>query len=360
VNAHACLEQLPEHDIGGSRKSAGAGRQWGRDLADDAHVAVRDAESAVRADTAIVSKSQAIRSALAQAALVAPTNTTVLLLGETGVGKEVFAKAIHAASPRHRLPMIRVNAAAIPATLIESELFGHERGAFTDALSRQIGRFEAANGSTLFLDEIGELSPEMQVKLLRVLEERTIERLGGRESIKVDIRIIAATNRNLEDAVSSEQFREDLFYRINVFPITVPPLRERSEDIPDLAWTFVDELSRRFGKKIESIDSQSLSDLQRYSWPGNVRELRNAIERAVILAKTPTLSPAVPRTRQLPLTRSLRLVDVQTEHIRSVLESCSWRIRGERGAAVQLGIKPTTLESRIAKLRIRRDSLRPE
>jgi transcriptional regulator with GAF, ATPase, and Fis domain len=257
-------------------------------------------KGAAQVERAIVSKSQAIRAALAQAAHVAPTDSTVLLLGETGVGKEVFAQAIHDASPRQHRPMVRVSAAAIPATLIESELFGHERGAFTDALSRQIGRFEAANGSTLFLDEIGELLPEVQTTLLRVLEERTIERLGNSQSIKVDIRIIAATNRNLERAVRDGQFREDLFYRLNVFPIRIPPLRERQEDIPDLAWTFIDEFSRRYGKRIESIEPQSLRELQQYSWPGNVRQLRNVIERAMILVKGSMLTPAVPRVRSFP------------------------------------------------------------
>ena len=268
-------------------------------------------QGATRPDAAIVSKSNAIRAALEQVSLVAPMNATVLLLGETGVGKNVFAKAIHDASPRRHRPMICVNAAAIPATLIESELFGRERGAFTDAVSRQAGRFEMANGSTLFLDEIGELSPSVQVKLLRVLEERTIERLGSSQSIKLDVRIIAATNRDLEHAVCDGRFREDLFYRLNVFPITIAPLRERVEDIPDLAWTFIDELSRTYGKKIESIAPENLSALQRYSWPGNVRELRNVIERAIVVASGSTLTPAVPRAR-LPVSKQgSRLVDLQ-------------------------------------------------
>jgi formate hydrogenlyase transcriptional activator len=249
------------------------------------------------ADGAMVSKSRAIRRVLSEVHLVAPTNTTVLLVGETGVGKEVFARAIHDASPRRDRPMIRVNPSAIPATLVESELFGHERGAFTDAVARRTGRFEAANGSTLFLDEIGELPTDLQAKLLRVLEARTIERVGSCESIKVDIRIIAATNRNLEDAVANDQFREDLFYRLNVFPIMIPPLRERREDIPDLAWRFIDELSRKFGKTIESIAPESLRELQNYPWPGNIRELRNVIERAMIVAKSSTLAPVVPCAR---------------------------------------------------------------
>ena len=263
-------------------------------------------KSATRAQAAIVSKSQAIRGAVAQLPLVAPTNTTVLLLGETGVGKEVFARAIHDASPRRDRPMICVNVAAIPATLFECELFGHERGAFTDAVSRSVGRFEAAHGSTLLLDEVGELSPEVQVKLLRVLEERTFERLGSVQSIKFDVRIIAATSRNLEEAVDKNQFREDLFYRLNVFPITIPPLRERLEDIPDLAWAFIDEFSLAYGKKIESIAPRSLNELQQYSWPGNVRELRHVIERAVISASGSTLTPEVPRPVSLAVADTAR------------------------------------------------------
>ena len=286
--------------------------------------------TAVQTDGAVVYNSHAIRAVLDQVHMVAPTSATVLLLGETGVGKEVFAQAIHDASPRRRRPMIRVSCAAIPATLIERELFGHERGAFTGALSRQIGRFEAAHGSTLFLDEIGELPLEMQVKLLRVLQDRTIERLGSPQPIKVDMRIIAATNRDLEQAVTHNAFREDLFYRLNVFPITVPPLRERTDDIPALIWTFIDELSGTLGKRIDAISSRSLAELQRYPWPGNVRELRNLIEREIILAQGTTLKPAAPRiTPAAPRAVSTRLVDLQIEHIQSVLDSCGWRIRGD-------------------------------
>ena len=242
----------------------------------------------------IVSRSDAMRSVLDKAHQVAPTDATVLLLGETGAGKEVLAQAIHNASSRRDRRMIRVSCAAIPTTLIESELFGHERGAFTGALARQIGRFELADRSTLFLDEIGEVSLEVQVKLLRVLEERMIERLGSNRSFKIDVRIIAATNRDLQADVRHKTFREDLFYRLNVFPIRIPPLRERVSEIPALAWKFIDELSPRIGRTIESISRESLLELQQYSWPGNIRELRNVIERAMIVAKGPMLTPRVP------------------------------------------------------------------
>src|SRR4051812_20535713 len=240
-----------------------------------------------RALQPIVWESPAVRIALAQAEQVALMPSTVLLLGETGVGKEVFAQKIHELSDRRHRPMIRVSCAAIPSTLIESELFGHERGAFTGAVGRQIGRFEAAHQSTLFLDEIGELPMEVQVKLLRVLQERVIERLGSTQPVKVDVRIIAATNRNLEDAVRDKTFREDLFYRLNVFPVVVPPLRERVEDIPALVWSFIDEFSKSFGKPIDSISKDSMRELLSYPWPGNVRELRNVIERALIVATGP-------------------------------------------------------------------------
>jgi formate hydrogenlyase transcriptional activator len=307
----------------------------------------------------ILYKSEAIRRVLDEVEHVAPTNATVLLLGETGVGKGVFARAIHDGSSRRQRTMVRVNCAAIPGTLIESELFGRERGAYTGALSRQEGRFEAANGSTIFLDEIGEVPLDMQVKLLRVLQERTIERLGSNTPVKVDVRIVAASNRDLEEAVRHNTFREDLYYRLNVFPITVPPLRARPEDIPVLAWMFIHELSRTFGKHIEAISDRSLIELQRYPWPGNVRELRNVIEREMIRAKGPILAPTVPQGRLRRGAQSERLADVQIAHIRSVLESCGWRIRGTNGAAERLGLKPTTLETRMAKLGITRQELTP-
>jgi formate hydrogenlyase transcriptional activator len=302
----------------------------------------------------VAADSLAARQVLAQVEQVAPTPATVLMLGETGSGKEVFAQVIHDLSPRHGKPMIRVNCAAIPTALIESELFGRERGAYTGAFSRQIGRFEVAHGSTIFLDEIGELPLEVQVKLLRVLQDRVIERLGSSQSIKVDVRIIAATNKDLEQAVGDKTFREDLYYRLNVFPIRVPALRERVEDIPALVWTFIEEFSKAFGKNIESVSRDSLLALEQYGWPGNVRELRNVIEHAVIVSSGPRLTIQPPRSNALVQPKGQKLSEIEVDHIRSVLQSTGWRVRGRGGAAEVLGIKPTTLESRMAKLGIRR------
>ena len=314
----------------------------------------------LRTSRPMVSESAAIQQVLAQIEQVAPTPATVLLLGETGTGKEVMAQAIHDLSPRHQRPMIRVSCAAIPTALIESELFGRERGAYTGALSRQIGRFEAANQSTLFLDEIGDLPMEVQVKLLRVLQERVIERLGSTQPIKVDVRIIAATNRNLEDAVRDKTFREDLFYRLNVFPVVVPPLRERVEDIPALVWSFIDEFSRSFGKTIESISKESMRELQRYPWPGNVRELRNVIERAVIVATGRQLVVAAPRLGERPVPPDRH--DAVPSSKSSTSAPCSKVPTGAfadpGGAAERLGLKPTTLESRMARLGITRKKAR--
>jgi transcriptional regulator with GAF, ATPase, and Fis domain len=246
--------------------------------------------------------------------------------------------------------MVRVNCSAIPATLMESELFGREKGAFTGALARQIGRFELADHSSIFLDEIGDLAPEIQVKLLRVLEERQIERLGSPKGIHVDVRVIAATHRNLERRIAEGVFREDLFYRLNVFPIQIPPLRERVEDIPLLVWRFVEEFSRSFAKPIDAIPRENMDALQKYSWPGNIRELRNVVERAMILAPGPRLTIPVPVPAAASARRSDRLADVEKDHIRTVLENTGWRIRGTGGAADRLGLKPTTLETRMAKL----------
>jgi len=302
----------------------------------------------------ITCESEAARQVLAQVESVAPTLATVLLTGETGTGKEVFAQAIHEGSPRRDRPMVRVNCAAIPAALIESELFGRERGAYTGALSRQIGRFELADGGTLFLDEIGDLPLESQVKLLRVLQERVVERLGGTDPIHVDVRVIAATNRDLEAAVAARTFREDLYYRLNVFPIVVPPLRDRLKDIPVMVWSFIEEFARASGKRIDSVTPESVAALQRHRWPGNVRELRNLVERAVILSKGPRLEIEPPLGAPVPQRASGTLTEIQAGHIRAVLEQSQWRVRGPGGAAERLGMKPTTLDSRMAKLGIRR------
>jgi formate hydrogenlyase transcriptional activator len=305
----------------------------------------------------VVGESAAILNALDLAAQVAPTDSSVLLLGETGTGKELFANQVHDLSERRNRLMVRVNCAAIPDTLLESELFGREKGAYTGALTRQTGRFELADKSTIFLDEIGDLPIEVQVKLLRVLEDRQIERLGSSRSTKVDVRIVAATHRNLEEMVAAGTFREDLYYRLNVFPIRVPPLRERPGDIPLLIWRFVDEFSKRFGKPVASIDKGSLAELQHHTWPGNVRELRNLIERAMIVARpgSPLVIPLTPKASgAVAAPQSSKLVDVEIAHMRSVLESCAWRIRGAGGAAERLGLKPSTLETRMAKLGIKR------
>src|SRR6476620_8727325 len=302
-----------------------------------------------------VGQSGAIRRVLDQVEVVARNDSTVLLLGEPGTGKELFATQVHELSARRGAAMVRVNCSAIPSALIESELFGREKGAFTGALSRQAGRFELADRSSIFLDEIGDLPLEVQVKLLRVLEERQIERLGSPKPIRVDTRVIAATHRNLEQRIADGTFREDLFYRLNVFPIRVPPLRERIEDIPPLVWRFVGEFGRSFGKRIDAISRENLAALQRYPWPGNIRELRNLVERAMIVATGPRLTIPVPLAPAGGAPRrGDNLADVERDHIRSVLEATGWRVRGTGGAAERLGLRPTTLETRMSKLGLKR------
>jgi len=295
-----------------------------------------------------------MRRVIEQICQVSATDATVLLLGETGTGKELLATLIHQRSARRARQMVRVNCGAIPATLIESELFGREKGAFTGALARQIGRFELADHSTLFLDEIGDLPLEIQIKLLRVLEEREIERLGSPRTIHVDTRIIAATHRDLEQRIVDGTFREDLYYRLNVFPVVVPPLRERGEDVELLAWRFIAEFNKSFGKRVDSIDDDSLLAMQQYAWPGNVRELRNVVERAMITVPGNRVVIPMPQMTSRSTLRSTRLIDVERDHIRSVLESTGWRIRGASGAADRLGLRPTTLETRMAKLGLKR------
>jgi formate hydrogenlyase transcriptional activator len=301
----------------------------------------------------LTSRSSRFLSVVEEIKQVAQTSSTVLLFGETGSGKEVLAQAIHDSSARKDRAMIKVNCAALPASLIESELFGREKGAFTGALARQPGRFEIADGSTIFLDEVGELPLELQPKLLRVLQEGEFERLGGTKTIKVDARVIAATNRPLEQAVREGRFRQDLFYRLDVFPIEVPPLRERPEDIPLLSWTFVKEFGNSMGKRIEEIAEESMSALQDYHWPGNIRELRNVIERAMILSQGPKLYIKLSHTALRPVAVKAMagsLDEAELTIIRQAVEQCNWRIRGANGAAALLNMKPTTLESRIKKL----------
>jgi transcriptional regulator with GAF, ATPase, and Fis domain len=304
----------------------------------------------------IVGQSRSMRRVAEQICQVAATDATVLLLGETGTGKELLASEIHERSARRRREMVRVNCAAIPTTLIESELFGHEKGAFTGALARQIGRFELSDGSTVFLDEIGDLPLETQVKLLRILEEREFERLGSSRTLRVNARIIAATHRNLEQKVAEGTFREDLYYRLNVFPIAVPSLREREDDVTLLVKRFVSEFSQAFGKRIDAVDEDCMAALRQYAWPGNVRELKNVVQRAIISTTGHRLAIPTPRTIVPAATRSARLSDVERDHIRTVLESTGWRVRGSSGAADRLGLKPTTLETRMAKLGLKRPS----
>jgi transcriptional regulator with GAF, ATPase, and Fis domain len=300
----------------------------------------------------IVGRSEPILRVLRNAEKVAATDSTVLLLGETGSGKELIARTIHRNSKRKGRPMVNVNCAALPASLVENELFGRERGAYTGALTREIGRFELADRSTIFLDEIGELPFELQSKLLRVLQEGEFERLGSSKTIHVDIRLIAATSRDLEAAVKEGRFREDLYYRLNVFPIRVPPLRERREDIPMLAWHFLRELGARMGRDVQSVRATTMNALQSYTWPGNVRELRNLIERNLIINSGPVFEAELPERSSAMPSAATSIEEVARDHILRMLERSSWRVRGLGGAADALGLKPTTLEARMKKLGI--------
>jgi transcriptional regulator with GAF, ATPase, and Fis domain len=304
----------------------------------------------------IVGTSGALKEVLPLIAQVAPTDSTVLLSGETGTGKELFARAIHDASRRSGHPMIKVNCGGFAPGLVDSELFGHERGAFTGATQRRIGRFELANRGTLFLDEVAELPPETQVKLLRVLQEHEFERVGGERTISVDVRLIAATHRDLELEVSRERFRADLYYRLNVLPIRIPPLRERPEDIEPLTAHFVSHFGRRMGKQFRGISQGSLTRLQRYDWPGNIRELQNVIERACVLAKGQVVEVPDPAlgARHRRSWQPATLEQAEQAHIGRTLERTGWRIEGAGGAAELLGLRPSTLRSRIRKLGIRR------
>jgi formate hydrogenlyase transcriptional activator len=301
----------------------------------------------------------AFKEVLALVEQVAVTDANVLIQGETGTGKELIARAVQSLSRRKDRPLVKVNCATLPPNLLESEVFGHEKGAFTGALFRKIGRFELANGGTIFLDEIGDLPLECQSKLLRVLQEGEFERLGGTDTIKVNVRVIAATNRNLSKQVALGNFREDLYYRLNVFPINCPPLRERAEDIPFLVRYFVQKFSAKAGKSIEAIPQRVMSALQNYHWPGNIRELENIIERAVIISRGPKLELGDWFVKgETPATESAipTLESLEKRHILEVLEKTSWRVSGAQGAARILGLKPTTLEARMKKLGIARHS----
>lgn len=307
----------------------------------------------------IIGQSSAISQVFLRVEQVAPMNATVLLLGETGTGKGVVARAIHSRSTRKDRPMITVNCTSLPANLIESELFGRERGAFTGANERQLGRFELANGGTIFLDEIGEMPLELQCKLLRVIQDGEFERLGSSRTITTDVRIIAASNRNLEEEIKNGRFREDLFYRLNVFPITIPALRQREGDIPLLINHFVGKFNKKNGKKIETVTKDTLDALQRYHWPGNVRELESVIERAVITSQGNVLQVLdrfdTFRKLEEPAEKSVMgLVDIERDHIVQVLHKTGWRIEGEKGAAVLLGMNPSTLRARMRKYGIHR------
>jgi transcriptional regulator with GAF, ATPase, and Fis domain len=302
----------------------------------------------------ILGQSDGLKYVLYRAEQVAPMNTTVLVLGETGTGKDLVAAAIHDMSLRKDRPLITVNCAALPANLIESELFGREKGAFTGADTRQVGRFEIAHGSTLCLDEIGELPLEVQAKLLRVIQHNEFERLGSSHTLKVDVRIIATTNRDLEEEVRKGRFRQDLYYRINVFPITIPPLRQRREDIPLMVQAFMERYSRRLGKQITSIQKETMKALQDYPWPGNVRELESIIERATILCPGPVLQLADKLEISSPaLSSAVRtLEDTERNQILKILSETRWRIEGRDGAAAILGLHPSTLRARMHKLGI--------
>jgi formate hydrogenlyase transcriptional activator len=305
----------------------------------------------------IIGNCPALESVLEQVEQVAPTGSTVLIQGETGTGKELIARAIHNLSDRCGRPFVKLNCAAIPFDLLESELFGHERGAFTGAIAQKVGRFELADKGTLFLDEVGDIPPGLQPKLLRVLQEQEFERLGGTRTHQVDVRLVAATNRNLVDMVKRNEFRSDLYYRLNVFPIPLPPLRGRREDIPALAEHFVEIYSRRMNKQIEHITPETMAALTSYPWPGNIRELQNFIERSVIVTSGSVLQPlldSLASAAEMPSVGAVTLEDAERDHICKILEQTRWVVAGPNGAAARLGIKRSTLYFRMQKLGISR------
>ena len=309
----------------------------------------RDARESQNGFDGIVGSSAILREVLDQIRIVAPTDSTVLIEGETGTGKELIAQAIHTHSRRRDRPFVKLNCAAIPLGLLESELFGHEKGAFTGAVAQKMGRFEAANGGTLFLDEIGDIPLELQAKLLRVLQEQEFERLGSTYTHRVNVRVVAATNQDLATLVAEKRFRMDLYYRLNVFPIALPPLRRRAEDIPMLVAHFVRRYAERMAKRIGKIASAAMDELVRYSWPGNIRELQNFIERAVILTRGDVLQlTELPSSPTLP-TGPVTLADAERDHILNALEESHWVVGGAAGAAARLGVKRTTLISKMRK-----------
>ena len=308
----------------------------------------------------VIGNSPALEAVLEQVERVAPTDSTVLIQGETGTGKELIAHAIHNISSRCGRPFVRLNCAAIPLDLLESELFGHEKGAFTGAIAQKIGRFELADKGTLFLDEVGDIPPALQPKLLRVLQEQEFERLGSTRTHQVDVRLVAATNRDLAEMVNRGQFRSDLYYRLNVFPVQLPPLRARTEDIPALVMHFVEVFGRRMGRQIERIPAETMSALNTYRWPGNIRELQNLVERAVILSKDGVLPNPLPATgtqTAIVSTAATTLRESERSLILQTLEEVRWVIGGPKGAAAKLGLKRTTLIHKMQKLGIRRPAL---
>jgi formate hydrogenlyase transcriptional activator len=310
----------------------------------------------------IIGKSAALESVLEQAEQVAPTDSTVLIQGETGTGKELIARAVHDLSSRFGRPFIKLNCAAIPFDLLESELFGHEKGAFTGAVAQKVGRFELADKGTLFLDEVGDIPLALQPKLLRVLQEQEFERLGGTRTHQVDVRLVAATHRNLVEMVKRNEFRSDLYYRLNVFPIPIPPLRERRQDVPALVEHFVEIYARRMNKQIDQISPETMSALVSYQWPGNIRELQNFIERSVILTSSNVLQPPLASLKNAAESGSLgaiTLEDAERDHIRKILEQTRWVVSGPNGAAARLGMKRSTLYFRMQKLGISRSNRDP-
>lgn len=304
----------------------------------------------------ILGNSPAIRSVLEQISVVAPTGSTVLIQGETGTGKELVAQAIHDLSPRRQAPLVKLNCAAIPTGLIESELFGHERGAFTGALTQRIGRFEMANGGTLFLDEIGDLALDLQVKLLRVLQEQEFERLGSTRTTRVNVRLVAATNRDLLQMVENKEFRADLYYRLSIFPICLPPLRDRTDDIRVLARHFIAKYAERMNKVVEVVPAETMEAMLAYDWPGNIRQLQNFIEHGVIVSEGPVFQPPLsqlrPQKNSLPKNGSRTLEDATRDHVLQTLEETKWVVGGRHGAAARLGIARTTLVSKMRRLGI--------